>query len=130
MQTAPHPHVEVIRRLTEVHAGGIEPVHRSTDPEHLAELQESMQLDGWIGAPLVVDGEQALTGAHRYDAAQAAEIAIPRVQAADLAAAYGIDWTALLESFGDDPHRWYPAAIALAKLLPADVAEYLGTDLG
>jgi len=47
--------------------------------------------DGWIGPPLVVDGEQALTGAPRYDGAQAAEVAVPRVQASDLAAAFGID---------------------------------------
>ena len=126
MQTETPPLAEVLDDLTETSEGGIQPAHTPTDPAHLAAIRWSMEMDGWIGAPLLVDGEQALTGSHRFYAAQAAEVDIPRVQAADLAAAYGLDWAGILADNDDD---WYRAGIALTALLPADVVEYLGLDL-
>lgn len=44
------------------------PYHEPRDPAKLAALAESMGRDGWVGPPVVVDGEQALTGSHRIAA--------------------------------------------------------------
>ena len=41
------------------------PFHEVRDIEKLNELVASMQANGWQGMPLVADGEQLITGAHR-----------------------------------------------------------------
>lgn len=54
------------------------PLHEVRDLDKLARLTESMEGEGWTGAPLVVvpwcDGYRALTGSHRYAAACAADL--------------------------------------------------------
>lgn len=44
--------------------------HEIRDEAKLAELIASMRQNGWQGAPLVADGENLITGAHRYVAAR------------------------------------------------------------
>ena len=45
--------------------------HDVKDEAKLAEIESSMAANGWVGAPIVTDGEyQALTGSHRLVAAQ------------------------------------------------------------
>lgn len=107
------------------------PAHQADDADRLAALRASMDENGWVGAPVLVDGEQALTGSHRITAAAREMLdAIPRVEVRDLAAAYGIDWDALVaDQCGDETLLWYRAAIELADLLSADVVAYLGMDL-
>ena len=102
------------------------PPHDATDADKLTALVESMEGHGWIGAPLLVDGEQALTGSHRIAAAARTNVVeIPRVEVRDLCAAHDLDWDTLLIEQGD----WYWAGIELADLLPADVVAELGLDL-
>lgn len=43
-------------------------VHEARDEAKLQRLMDSIQANGWQGAPLVADGEQLLNGAHRYEA--------------------------------------------------------------
>lgn len=48
----------------------LNPYHEVRDAEKLAALVASMAVDGWVGAPVVTDGEyNALTGSHRIAAA-------------------------------------------------------------
>jgi hypothetical protein len=116
---------EAIGALIETRSGGIDPVHAADDAGKLAALVESMSADGWNGPPLVVDGEQALTGAHRYEAARVTYTDIPRIQVTELCEIYGADWEGLRADHGD----WYEAARRLDEVLPAAVVEYLGLDL-
>lgn len=45
--------------------------HEVRDYEKLAEIEASMAANGWVGAPIVTDGEyDALTGSHRIVAAE------------------------------------------------------------
>jgi hypothetical protein len=47
----------------------LNPYHGVTDREKVDTLVSSMIADGWVGAPVVVDGYSALTGVHRLAAA-------------------------------------------------------------
>lgn len=48
----------------------LEPYNSITDRTKLAEIEASMAASGWIGAPVVTDGDNiALTGSHRIVAA-------------------------------------------------------------
>jgi hypothetical protein len=120
---------ETLAELTEIRRGGINPVHGVTDDSKLAALAASMEEHGWIGAPILVDGEQALTGSHRHAAANKTDTEIPCVEVRDLCQAYGIDWDALLDQQPLGIYMCYDAAEELADLLPADVVTYLGLDL-
>lgn len=45
--------------------------HQVRDEAKLAEIEASMAANGWVGAPIVTDGEyEALTGSHRLVAAR------------------------------------------------------------
>ena len=120
-----------IADITEVSHGGLNPLHDVTDPAKVASLAADMAERGWQGPPLVVDGENALTGTHRIAAVRALRntegirVAIPRVEIADLCAAYGLVWAALRDQYGDS----YWAAAALRDLLPREVVDYLGIDV-
>lgn len=47
----------------------LNPYHEVRDAAKVAELSASMEAHGWIGAPIVTDGDfQALTGVHRLAA--------------------------------------------------------------
>ncbi|HXH56598.1 hypothetical protein [Iamia sp.] len=65
--------------------------HRPDDTAKVAAIAASMAADGWIGSPVVVDGEQALTGAHRLAAAAVAEIEVETVELRDLFEEAGLD---------------------------------------
>ncbi|QIS23711.1 ParB N-terminal domain-containing protein [Nocardia terpenica] len=122
--------VEAIAPLIETRYGGIDPVHEADDQSKLAALAADMEVNGWQGAPLVVAGEQALTGAHRYLAARRADIEIPRVQIDDVCELYGVDWAALEDTYGCcDGYDWYEAARHLDEVLPVAVIDYLGIDV-
>ncbi len=60
------------------------PFHSVEDENKLAELIASMGANGWQGAPLVADGSQLITGAHRWVAAQEVEIDAPVVDIRDI----------------------------------------------
>lgn len=114
-----------IQEWTETHEGGINPLHEVADQSKFEALKTSMDEDGWIGAPLVVDGDQALTGSHRYWAAIETFTEIPRIDIADLCDVCDIDWDAHRAEYPDS----IEAYIAIADVLPADVVAYLGMDL-
>lgn len=116
-----------IATITEVPSTIPDVLHRPEDAVKLAALVSDMTQRGWMGAPVVVLGDQALTGSHRIMAAIDADyVPIPRVQVDALCETYGIDWVELRDEHGDD---WYAAAAALRDLLSQEVVEYLGYDV-
>lgn len=80
------------------------PLHGVTDPAKVSYLAESIALHGWVGPPLVCDGENLLTGVHRYAAwrrLNRPDGELPTVDVADLFAAQGRDWVYVLHTLPD-----------------------------
>lgn len=125
MQTISPDTIALIDGWAETRSGGLTPVHDVQDTAKYDTLVASMETDGWVGAPIVSDGDQAITGSHRYWAALATDTAVPRITVADLCECFDIDWNALRADHFDT----IDAYIALAGELPADVVAYLGMDL-
>lgn len=99
---------------------GYTPFHEVRDQDKLANLVASMEVHGWQGAPLVADGEQLVTGTHRYAAAQALEITAPVVDIRDIYP----EWDALHAEYGYPTADEYEYTCALAALPEALKAEY------
>ena len=103
---------------------GYNPFHEVIDRNKLAELIESMERDGWQGAPLVADGDQLITGAHRYVASIAAGI---DAQVVDIRDIYP-EWETLHAEFGS-PASNEPDYVCAVLELPADIIEMYGIDV-
>lgn len=76
------------------------PLHEEREPEKTKLLMESMKVNGWAGSPLVRDGEQLITGTHRYLAAQNLGIAPPTIELDELFARAGLNMQGLHEKHG------------------------------
>ena len=108
-----------------------------TDEDKYDTLVASMQVDGWIGAPVIIindpDGDPtAITGSHRIHAAREAGIDIPAIDLADLLAEHGANLDILIGEYEDAGlHRddaIYEVATRIDDHLPTDIAEYYGID--
>lgn len=123
---------EHIAAITSAEAGSLNPLHAAVDRDKLNHLVADIDENGWQGAPLVVDGENAFTGAHRIAAAaklwneHSISVEIPRVEISDLCEMYGLDWAEMVEQYDGDT---YEAASALRAELPSEVVDYLGFDV-
>lgn len=97
-------------------------LHEVNRPADLAALTDSMLVDGWHGAPLVIHMGTALTGVHRIAAAINAGLTeIPTVEAADL-------FTAVDVAFDAETSAWdlAPELEALYDALPAEIRDAYG----
>lgn len=56
--------------------------------KHLAEIIESIKINGWQGLPLLADGENLLTGCHRATACEILEVT-PEVHTIEFACTWG-----------------------------------------
>ncbi len=124
---------ESLAEITSTRTGSFNLLHSVTDPELLQALMASMRENGWVGAPIVSEGDaNAWTGVHRVTAAmrlwnyEGICIEIHHVDVDDLCAQYGIDWEQLVD---DHDGESYEAAATLRGLLPEDVSAYLGFDV-
>ena len=64
----------------------LHPPHNVDDIQKVQTLGSSLQTDGWIGPPLIIVGNQALTGTHRLAAAKSAGIRlVPVIELSSLA---------------------------------------------
>lgn len=115
-----------IEQITETRSGGIDPAHGVMERGKVAALTASMEQHGWQGAPVVVDGESAVTGSHRLMAANEVWIDVPRVQLAEVCDLFGVDWAAHREDCGGD---WHEAVVTVDQILPREVVDYLGLDM-
>lgn len=132
--------VERIDEITEFLENGTpNPLHEVMDVAKRDALAADMEACGWAGSPIVVDGDNALTGSHRIAAAELCKteginVPIPCVEVADLCALYGLDWATKVTEWeealpGPFARPWYEAAAEVKRLLPAEVVEYLGYDV-
>ena len=107
------------------------PLHEVRDEAKLRELIASMDADGWQGAPLVVCGDQLITGTHRYAATQElgwADHDIPTIELAELFEMAGLDMAEVHAEHGC-PTLDDPAFAEFLGELPADIREEYGIDL-
>jgi hypothetical protein len=116
----------------------VAPLHEPTDPAKVEALLADMTWRGWDGPPIVADGElrdagqdRAFTGAHRLEAWSRARgewgPEVPCVYVEDLAGECGADWGELMAKHGNDT---YGAATELCGLLPEDIRDAYGFDVG
>jgi hypothetical protein len=104
------------------------PYHDVMDKALLQSLVESMQTNGWQGAPLVQHGGQLMTGSHRY---AAAEIAFAddytfKLPIVDLTDVFCIDDEDLEDAMEQD--CWVVELTRLAQQNNAELAIQLGMD--
>lgn len=107
-----------------IHPADIAPWNDVTDADKVAGLVASMEADGWTGAPIVLDGEQALTGSHRIAAARTADVEIPTVDIRALFATAGLDYDDTVAEYGDR----YEVIIRVEEFLPTRVIDEYGFD--
>lgn len=65
------------------------------DTERLNILISSMEINGWMGAPLVSWCDFLITGSHRYAAAQAVGIEVPTIEIDEVYAEAGLNFSEL-----------------------------------
>lgn len=115
----------------------IQPWNDADDRAKLAQLIDSMETNGWAGAPVLVitepDGDPiAITGSHRIHAARQADIDVPTVDLADLLTEHGHNLDALIGEYTDAGLNYedarYEVICRLDEHLPAEVAENYGID--
>lgn len=103
------------------------PYHTPDDAQKVSDIAESMERDGWIGAPLVADGEQLLTGAHRYHAAYRVldwtDAQIPVIDVREIFEAHGLSYDALLEDEDGD------VVYTITHYLPQSARDEYGIDI-
>ena len=73
--------------------------------ERIQELAEEMRQMGWQGSPLVVHGDQVLSGAERYEAARflGREDEVPRITLDELFEEAGLDMPQIASPEGGPP---------------------------
>lgn len=110
----------------------METLHEVRDGGKMLVLAAHIKRDGWRGAALVADGEQLLTGSHRYPACKLIGMTdgeIPTIDVRDLFAGADLDfdttWAEAEEIYGD----WYQAMVYTLEALPATVRDEYGIDV-
>ena len=78
---------------------GFETIHDINDDAKVSELVASMQAKGWVGMPIVIWDDKALTGVHRIAAAEIAEIRPETIDLADVFAEDGADFDEAVEAY-------------------------------
>ena len=113
-----------------------QPYHETRERDKLNNLIASMSVNGWLGGPIVVDGEQAITGSHRLAAARSVNkrweanedvqrVEVETVGIDELFTMAGLDFSATSEAApeGIDYYLW------LVNALPYSIREEYGIDL-
>lgn len=110
-----------------------QPYHEVRDLMKLTALVESMAKDGWVGGPIVIQGEQAITGSHRLAAAalvmdrwerdeDVVEVHVETVEFRDLFEDAGLDLDEVARDANYDMTE-------IVNALPASVKAEYGIDL-
>ena len=106
----------------------METLHGETDHKKTLELQRNMEANGWVGAPLVVEGDQLINGTHRYIAARNLEIEIPTIELEELYIMAGLDMLEIHEAHGF-PTLDEPEYADFLGELPYSIRNKYGIDL-
>jgi len=105
-------------------------LHEVRDGAKVIVLAAHIKRHGWQGAPLVVEGEQLLTGTHRYAACKLIEMPdyeIPTIEIADVFAEAGLDFAAAYEE--NDYGDWYQSMTYTLGTLPETTRAAYGIDI-
>jgi hypothetical protein len=109
------------------------PYHGVQDWNKVRLLSESMNANGWMGAPLVVwDGEYLLTGVHRYAAAQSlgwSDSKIPTIEISAVFAEAGLSWVSLHTEYGSPTIEGSGLFESLLAELPQVIRSKYGIDI-
>ena len=107
----------------------METLHEVRDTAKVERIAKSIEENGWIGAPMVADGELLITGVHRYAALRQIdrtdmlyEVTIP-IQ--DIIEGYDAKIEERMSEDGDD---WYEAMKATVAELDEDTRTEYGLD--
>lgn len=107
------------------------PFHAAEDATKVETLAASMEVNGWVGAPLVAWGECLLTGAHRFAAVELLErqdrasIDIPTVDISELAE----DWEVICAEVDCDGIDSPNLSEALDRALTQQQRDEYGIDI-
>ena len=109
-------------------------LHEIDDEAKAQQLAADMDARGWHGAPLIADGTQLLTGAHRYHAwtriCERPASEIPIVDIRDLFATQNLDYDALMADEAFEGLDWWERLlIVVRENLSADVLHEYGIDI-
>ena len=103
-------------------------LHEVTDNEKVRKIAKSIGANGWVGAPMVTDGDLLITGVHRYAALRQIDcedmlydVTIPIQDIIE-------DYDAQIEERMDDGDEWYEAMKATVAGLDTSTREYYGLD--
>lgn len=108
---------------------GYETVNGIEDQAKFDALVASMTTNGWQGAPVVVWGDQAVTGSHRLYAAEAADIRPEVITIDEVCEEAGTTLAALIEEADAEYLDWYQQAREVRYALPAEIVEKYGIDI-
>lgn len=109
----------------------MESIHPVQDEEKLQSLIKTIEQDGWIGAPLVHDGNILITGVHRYAAVKELgwiDYEIPTIEITEVFDEAGLDYDELWQQEGE-PTVDEPAYVYLLEALPTEISDKYGIDL-
>ena len=98
--------------------------HGIQEQDKLDSLVASMAVDGWLGAPLVADNDQLLTGSHRWVAAELAGIEAPVIDIRELVAG----WDTLIDETGLTNYEVAVAEVIVHEV-PDDIKTAYGIDI-
>lgn len=107
------------------------PYHEVRDHKKVAQLMDAMKLRGWQGPPIVVEGDQALTGVHRLAAWRALgfpDFDIPTIELHDVFTEAGLDMDKLDALWGH-PTIDDPAFVQLINEIPPHIRAKYGLDI-
>ena len=104
-------------------------LHEVRDTKKVKRIAKSIEENGWIGAPMVADGDLLITGVHRYAALRQLDL---EHELAD----HIIDIRGLVEDYDarieemmtEDDMEWYEAMKAIVAELDEDTQTEYGLD--
>lgn len=121
------------KRATEVATWS--PYHSADDKTKVATIKASIEAEGWDWEqpPLVVWGEQLVTGAHRSEAIrqlveEGHDFPVDTLELSEIFAYHDLDFDELWEEYGQ-PTSSDPAFIRLVQKLPVAVRNHYAIDI-
>jgi len=109
----------------------METYHAVTDHDKVAQLAAIIDAGDWPGPPLVHDGDQLLTGTHRYAAARSIDMIdadIPLVDIREVFAEADMDWESVWHEHGE-PTANEPYYVDAILELPPAIRRKYGIDM-
>lgn len=109
-------------------------LHGIEDQIKYDQIKASLEVDGWLGAPLVVvGGDTLLTGTHRYHAARDLgwlDYQIPTIELAEVFEEAGLDYEEVASEY-DEPLLYSPDFADMVNCeLPEEILVKYGIQVG